>query len=48
MLKDRSVYDFKTNISSDNKIITLSTCYNDDEKLVIHAKLIKIQYKTGN
>lgn len=47
MLKDRSIYDFKTNINSDNKIITLSTCYNDDEKLVIHAKLIKIQNKTG-
>ena len=48
VLKDRSIYDFKTNISSENKIITLSTCYNDDEKLVIHAKLIKIQNKTGN
>lgn len=47
MLKDRSIYDFKTNINSDNKIITLSTCYNDDEKLVVHAKLIKIQNKTG-
>lgn len=48
MLKDRSIYDFKTNVSSDNKIITLSTCYNDDEKLVVHAKLIKIQNKTEN
>lgn len=44
-LKDRSIYDFKTTVASDNKIISLSTCYNDDEKLVIHAKLIKIQYK---
>ncbi|MBQ9318927.1 MAG: class B sortase [Bacilli bacterium] len=48
MLKDRSIYDFKTNVSSDNKIITLSTCYNDDEKLVVHAKLIKLQNKTEN
>ncbi len=48
MVKDRSIYDFKTNVNSDNKIISLSTCYNDDEKLVIHAKLIKIQNKTGN
>ena len=45
MLKDRSIYDFKTTITSDNKIISLSTCYNDDEKLVVHAKLIKIQNK---
>ncbi len=48
MLKDRSIYDFKTNVSSENKTITLSTCYNDDEKLVVHAKLIKIQNKTEN
>ena len=47
MLKDRSIYDFKTNVNNENKIITLSTCYNDDEKLVVHAKLIKIQNKTG-
>lgn len=47
MLKDRSIYDFKTGITKDNIIITLSTCYNDDEKLVIHAKLIKLQNKIG-
>lgn len=47
MLKERSIYDFKTNISIENKIITLSTCYNDEEKIVVHAKLIKIQNKTG-
>lgn len=45
MLKDRSAYDFNTNINSENKIITLSTCYNDSDKIVVHAKLIKIQYK---
>ena len=44
-LKDRSIYDFKTTISSENKIISLSTCYNEDEKIVVHAKLIKIQNK---
>ena len=43
----RSIYDFKTTVSSSDKILTLSTCYNDDEKLVIHAKIIKIQNKTG-
>ena len=46
MLKDRSIYDFKTTLSDTNKIMTLSTCYNDNEKLVVHAKLIKIQYKS--
>ena len=45
MLKNRSIIDFNTTVSSNNKIITLSTCYNNDIKLVIHAKLIKIQYK---
>lgn len=44
-IKNRSIYDFQTNISSDNKLITLSTCYNDEYKLVVHAKLIKLQYK---
>ena len=47
MLKDRSICDFKTNINSEDKIITLSTCYNDEEKIVVHAKLIKLQNKTG-
>ena len=41
MLKDRSVYDFNTGLSSSDKILTLSTCYNNQEKLVMHAKLIK-------
>lgn len=41
MLLDRSGYNFNTSISSNDKILTLSTCYNDDIKLVVHAKLIK-------
>lgn len=41
MLKDRSVYNFNTSISASDKILTLSTCYNDQEKMVLHAKLIK-------
>ena len=41
MLKDRSDYDFKTNISGFDKVLTLSTCYNDYDKVVLHAKLIK-------
>ena len=45
MLLDRSIFDFKTSVSDDDNILTLSTCYNDKEKMVVHAKLIKIQQK---
>lgn len=45
MLLKRSIYDFKTTVNENDKILTLSTCYNDDEKLVIHAKLIKSEKK---
>ena len=41
MLDKRSHYKFETEVTSDDKIITLSTCYNSSQKLVIHAKLIK-------
>ena len=41
MLIDRSGYDFNTPVYQTDKILTLSTCYNDDDKIVVHAKLIK-------
>ena len=41
MLKDRSQYDFNVEFSETDKILTLSTCYNDEERVVLHAKLIK-------
>ena len=44
-VRGRSVYDFKIDISSDDKTLTLSTCYSHTEKLVMHAKLIKLQTK---
>ena len=40
-LKSRSLYDFKTNLNKDDKILTLSTCYSDTERTVVHARLIK-------
>lgn len=43
MLIKRSNYDFKTSVTGNDKILTLSTCWNDDEKVVLHAKLIKIK-----
>ncbi len=45
ILKNRSSYNFNTNISKDDKILTLSTCYNNKEKVVLHAKLIKKENK---
>ena len=45
MIKKRSNKNFKTDISKNDKILTLSTCYNKEEKLVVHAKLINIQEK---
>ena len=40
-ITNRSHYKFDTNVDTNNRIITLSTCYNKKQKLVIHAKLIK-------
>lgn len=46
IIKDRSIYDFKTDILETDKILTLSTCYkNANNKLVIHARLIKYENK---
>lgn len=39
----RSIYEFDANVTVEDKLLTLSTCYNDKEKLVLHAKLIKKQ-----
>ena len=41
MLIDRSYYSFNTTVSGSDRILTLSTCWNNEEKLVLHAKLIK-------
>ena len=45
-IKTRSEYNFKENVNSKDKIITLSTC--DDigtKRVVVHAKLYKIEEK---
>ncbi len=41
LIKGRSIHDFETNVTPDNQILTLSTCANGDERIVLHAKLIK-------
>lgn len=45
MIKNRSNYNFNTSINENDKILTLSTCYSDTEKTVVHAKLIKRETK---
>lgn len=42
LVKGRSIYDFNIEVATDDKILTLSTCANgNDKRLVIHAKLIE-------
>ena len=40
-IKGRSIYNFNTYLTTNDKILTLSTCYSDTERTVVHAKLIK-------
>lgn len=41
MLKDRSINNFNVEVKPTDKIITLSTCTNYSNRLVVHAKLIE-------
>ena len=45
MIKNRSNHNFNTNVTSTDNILTLSTCYNNSDKMVVHAKLIKKEVK---
>ncbi len=40
-IKNRSLYNFNTNLTKEDRVLTLSTCYSDTERTVVHAKLIK-------
>lgn len=42
-LKGRSVYNYNTSISVNDRILTLSTCYTNNRRVVLHAKLIKME-----
>ena len=46
MLKGRSAVTFDTSLNTTDKILTLSTCYNKIDKVVMHAKLIKREART--
>lgn len=44
ILKNRSIYDFGVSLSSEDNILTLSTCTNIGEgRTVVHAKLVEIK-----
>lgn len=45
MLLKRSSHRFNTTVNDTDKILTLSTCYNDNDRVVLHAKLIKYEKK---
>ena len=45
-IKDRSKYNFNVSLSSNDSIITLSTCYSETERTVVHAKKIKKSNRT--
>lgn len=45
-LKSRSIYNFNEELSTTDKILTLSTCSDDGTKrAVIHAKMVKAEYR---
>lgn len=46
-LKNRSKYNFQTELNENDQILTLSTCYSDTERTVIHAKKIKKSTRTS-
>lgn len=41
ILKKRSKYNFNISTKNTSNILTLSTCYKNNKRLVVHAKLIK-------
>lgn len=42
-IKKRTALYFNTNVTEKDKILTLSTCYTKKQKVVLHAKLIKVE-----
>ena len=44
-LKDRSIYNYNVELNKNDKILTLSSCYDNTKRMVMHAKLIAITKK---
>ena len=45
LIQSRSIHDFGIEVNDTDKILTLSTCYNNTIKTVMHAKLISQEVK---
>ena len=45
LIKSRSIYDFNVSVTTNDNIITLSSCYNDTDRMVLHAKLVSMVRK---
>lgn len=46
IIKGRSIHNFGLDVTTDDKVLTLSTCDNTGTKrVVVHAKMISIEYK---
>ncbi len=48
LIQGRSEYTFDVVLNASDKILTLSTCYQENERVVLHAKLIKMEDRNGN
>lgn len=46
-LKSRSKFNFNTTLNENDIILTLSTCYSETERTVVHAKMIKKSPRTS-
>lgn len=44
-ITNRSIYNFNTTTTINDTLLTLSTCYDNDTRVVVHAKLIKKETK---
>ena len=42
-LKQRSLHNYGVEVSSNDKILTLSSCYDNKKRMVLHAKLITVK-----
>ena len=43
IIKSRSINDFGVGVGNNDKILTLSSCYDKTKRMVMHAKLISIE-----
>lgn len=44
-ISSRSVHNFNIDVTIEDKILTLSTCYDETKRVVLHAKLIRTEEK---